>query len=66
MAHGEPPWLHSSLHDFITFALFTKGLDQSRGSFNEKKFGTGTYVPFREGQNVPEKKTFLFVPLKEK
>jgi hypothetical protein len=45
------------------FVMFTEGLDQSIGGFQRKKFGAGTYVPFRKGQNVPEK--IFFCPFKK-
>jgi hypothetical protein len=66
--HGFMVSLHDSmvsLHDSMTFVIFTEAWTNQEEVLNKKKFGAGTYVPFRKGQNVPEKKTFLFVPLKK-
>jgi hypothetical protein len=55
-----------SLYDSKISVMFTEGLDQSIGGFYFKKIAAGTYVPFRDGQNVPGKKKFLFVSLRKK
>jgi hypothetical protein len=55
-----------SLYDSMISVMFTKSLDQSIEGFYFLKIAAGTYVPFRDGQNVPGKKKFSFVPLRKK
>jgi hypothetical protein len=48
--HGFMVSLHDSmvsLHDSMTFVIFTEAWTNKEEVLNMKKFGAGTYVPFR-------------------